>query len=266
MVSNTDRIGAAACPWREDFDPFNASYLADPYPVFAEVRRAGPVHYAPSIDMYLVTRYDDIEAIFRDPLTYSAATAQDPITPLAGRAAEIFHRDVDVEPTQSNCDPPKHNRIRSHTGRAFSPPRMRLLEPVIPARAQVLFYALAKTGKSLLVLEWAAAIASGRAVLGRPASDFEGELAHYLADGAFHLPAASLSRVASNEPHNRFIGGVDLFCGQSCLGSLPRDQISLRNLQFLVLAVAGQPKHFEAVQEWAGQRIEGIRRGDEEHF
>ena len=58
------------------------------YPVFAEVRRAGPVHYAPSIDMYLVTRYDDIEAIFRDPLTYSAATAQDPITPLAGRAAD----------------------------------------------------------------------------------------------------------------------------------------------------------------------------------
>jgi AAA domain len=46
-----------------------------------------------------------------------------------------------------------------------------LLEPVIPARAQVLLYAPRKTGKSLLVLEWAAGIASGRSVLGRPASD-----------------------------------------------------------------------------------------------
>ncbi len=46
-----------------------------------------------------------------------------------------------------------------------------LLEPVIPARAQVLLYAPRKTGKSLLVLEWAAAIATGRAVLGRPISE-----------------------------------------------------------------------------------------------
>ena len=66
MVSNTDRIGAAACPWREDFDPFDASYLADPYPVFAEVRRAGPVHYAPSIDMYLVTNFRERAQVMRE--------------------------------------------------------------------------------------------------------------------------------------------------------------------------------------------------------
>ena len=174
-MSDTDRIRAAACPWREDFDPFDASYLADPYPMFAEVRTAGPVHYAPSIDMYLVTRYDDIDAVFRDPLTYSAATAQDPITPLAGRAAEIFHRDVDVERTQSNCDPPKHNRIRRHTGRAFSPRRMRLLEPVIRQRAEELIAGFIDDGRADLVAQLAFPLTATTifTLIGFPAADTE---------------------------------------------------------------------------------------------
>jgi cytochrome P450 len=146
-------MSPTACPVAQTFDPFQSGYLADPYPTFARLRAAGPVHYAPSIDMFVVTRYDDIDEILRDAETFSAAIAQDPFTPLAGQAAEIFHRDVQVEPTQSNCDPPKHNRIRAHTGRAFSPRRMQLLEPVIRQRTHELINALVDDGQADLVAQ-----------------------------------------------------------------------------------------------------------------
>jgi hypothetical protein len=46
-----------------------------------------------------------------------------------------------------------------------------LLEPVLLDRRHHLLYAPRKTGKSLVVLEWCAALASGRRVLNRPASE-----------------------------------------------------------------------------------------------
>jgi cytochrome P450 len=59
------------CPVEEAFDPFDPAYLADPYPFFAAVRARGPVFYAPQIDMYAVTCYQDIEAVFMNLLTGS---------------------------------------------------------------------------------------------------------------------------------------------------------------------------------------------------
>ncbi len=46
-----------------------------------------------------------------------------------------------------------------------------VLEPLVPTGRQVVVYALAKGGKSLLALECAAALASGRAVLDQPARE-----------------------------------------------------------------------------------------------
>ncbi len=44
-----------------------------------------------------------------------------------------------------------------------------LVEPILPAGRQVAIYAMAKAGKSLLALDVAAALATGSAILGRPA-------------------------------------------------------------------------------------------------
>ena len=48
-----------------------------------------------------------------------------------------------------------------------------LVEPIIPRNRQVVIYSKAKQGKSLLALEIAAAVATGRAVVGRPANEPE---------------------------------------------------------------------------------------------
>jgi cytochrome P450 len=118
---------------------FAADYLRDPYPHLAQARADAPVFYAPELDMWVVPRYADIEAIFTDPRTFSAAIAQDPVFPLAEQARDTLREGgFRAGATMSNCDPPKHTRIRRHNLRAFSARRTAALEPKVLAKAEEL--------------------------------------------------------------------------------------------------------------------------------
>jgi cytochrome P450 len=127
----------------ETFDPFAAEYLADPYPRLAAARADAPVFYADELDMWVVNRYADVEAIFTDPATFSAAIAQDPMFPLAEQARTTLREGgFRAGATMSNCDPPKHTRIRRHNLRAFSARRTAALEPRVRAKAEELVAAM----------------------------------------------------------------------------------------------------------------------------
>ncbi|WP_433277955.1 cytochrome P450 [Pseudonocardia xinjiangensis] len=130
---------SSTCPAHRSFDPFAADYLHDPYPHLAQVRAEAPAFHAPDLDMWVVTRYVDIERIFTDPGTFSAAIAQDPIFPLADEARTTL-RDGGFRAgaTMSSADPPKHTRIRRHNLRAFSARRTGALEPKVRAKAEEL--------------------------------------------------------------------------------------------------------------------------------
>ena len=65
---------APGCPVHSKFDPLSPEYLQDPFAVMRELAaREEPVFYAPAIDYYVVTRHADVEAIFLDHETFSAA-------------------------------------------------------------------------------------------------------------------------------------------------------------------------------------------------
>jgi cytochrome P450 len=81
---------AVACPVVHDFDPLSPEFLRDPFAVVARLEGGAPVFYAPSLDYYVVTRYADIDAVFHDNETYSAANAQLPLVPLDPEAARIL--------------------------------------------------------------------------------------------------------------------------------------------------------------------------------
>jgi cytochrome P450 len=124
-----------ACPVHADFDPLSDEFLADPYAVMAQLPLdETPVFYAPAIDYYVVTRYADIEAIFLDPETYSAGTAQLPLVKLEPEATEILlaggHK---PQPSMVSLDPPAHTRLRRPASRAFTPRRVAEMEPRVRA-------------------------------------------------------------------------------------------------------------------------------------
>jgi len=139
------RPAAAGCPVEPDFDPLGPHYLADPYAVLAALPVAeAPVFYAPTIDYYVVTRYADIEEVYRDPLTYSAAVAQAPLAPLVAEAQQILlaggHR---PQPSMVSLDEPAHARLRKPAARAFSAKRVNDLVPTIRRVAAGLLDAVA---------------------------------------------------------------------------------------------------------------------------
>src|SRR3954462_879396 len=121
------------CPVHEDFDPLSESFLDDPYAVLAALPRdEGPVFYAPSLDYYVVTRYAEIEEVFLDNRTYSAATARVPLRSHVPEAVEILlaggHR---PQPSMVSLDEPAHARLRKPAARAFSAKRVTGLGPTI---------------------------------------------------------------------------------------------------------------------------------------
>ena len=136
----------ATCPVRADFDPLSSVFLADPFAVLMSLPSEAPVFYAPSIDYYVVTRYPDIEAVFLDPDSYSAAAAQLPLERLVPEAAEILlaggHK---PQPSMVSLDPPAHARLRSPTVRAFTPGRVADMESRIRRTVEQLLDAVDAT-------------------------------------------------------------------------------------------------------------------------
>lgn len=121
----------AQCPIHPDFDPFSAEFLADPFAVLEAVPREWPVFYAPSLDYYVITRYADVEAVFLDHESYSAAPAQLPLVPLSPEARQILLDGGHQRPSMVSLDPPAHTRLRAPTARAFTPRRVAEMEPRI---------------------------------------------------------------------------------------------------------------------------------------
>jgi cytochrome P450 len=121
----------SAAPTRADFDPFDPAFLADPYPFFAEYQRRTPVFYSPSLDYWVLTRYADVRAAFRDTTVYSAANALSPIQPRTADAAAIMAGGFRSVPTLTNTDPPVHTRARRIANLAFTPRMVAGLEPFI---------------------------------------------------------------------------------------------------------------------------------------
>jgi cytochrome P450 len=139
----TTTVGTHGCPVDESFDPLAPEFLADPFAVMA--RAEAPIFFAPSIGYYIVTRYQDIEEVFRDSATYSAAVAQAPLVPLPPEVQQILlaggHR---PQPSMASLDEPAHARLRKPAARAFSMKRVTAMTPTIEATAAQLLDAVAE--------------------------------------------------------------------------------------------------------------------------
>jgi hypothetical protein len=111
-IASTAAI-AAGCPYRADFDPFNDPYLSDPYSWLAAAREQGPIFYSPEIDYFVVTRFEDVRAIFRDTETFSPTPTTEPMTaPYPSTVEELMKWGRAIQyltgPTLVNEDEPGH--------------------------------------------------------------------------------------------------------------------------------------------------------------
>ncbi|CAN5367483.1 cytochrome P450 [soil metagenome] len=117
-----------------EFNPFDPETLQCPFPHYAQMRDEAPVMKVEGIGLYLVTRYDLVLEVVRDPATYSSkfGGASMPL-PLEDRAklAEAMAEGYPRIPTMLTADQPEHTRYRRLVAKAFSPREIAALEPEI---------------------------------------------------------------------------------------------------------------------------------------
>lgn len=134
-------------------DPLAADFLSDPYPFLANQREDAPIAYCDAIEMWIVTRHEDVEHVFLNPGIYSAANAQAPLMPLCDEAMGILATGLDNVPVLSNFDPPGHTRVRRRLAKAFSTKRMNMLAPIIKERCGKILDDIAGKGAADLAHE-----------------------------------------------------------------------------------------------------------------
>jgi cytochrome P450 len=111
------------------YDPFN---MSDPFASYAALRTNEPVMFDERIGYFVVSRYDDIKAVFEDWETFSSENAQAPVRPM-GEPAKKVMKDGGFTAYSglSARIPPEHTRIRAVASKAFTPRRYKVLEPLI---------------------------------------------------------------------------------------------------------------------------------------
>jgi cytochrome P450 len=136
-----------------DFTPFD---LTDPFGFYARARAETPIFHSPEIDYWVVTRYEDIRAIFRDPATFSSENTQAPFHPRPPEVQRVLDDGgFSVVSGLSGKQPPDHTRLRGFIKKAFTPRRIAELEPQIRAITTTMIDRFADRGEADLVAELA---------------------------------------------------------------------------------------------------------------
>ncbi len=115
------------------FQPTEIGFIADPYPAYEQLRRAGRIHYDERTDHWLITHHADVNALLRDRRfgrTYLHQASHEEMgrAPDPEMQAPFWHV---VRNGMLDREPPDHTRLRSLVSKAFTPRRVEELRPTI---------------------------------------------------------------------------------------------------------------------------------------
>jgi cytochrome P450 len=137
-----------AAPSTVAYDPWDPSFIADPYPAYAELRTQGRAIWHAPTQQWLVPHYRDVQTLLRDRRlgrTYLHRSRREDF----GRSApppeqEPFHRLN--ESGLLDLEGSDHSRVRRLVTKAFTPRRLKQLTPTIQRLAVELVENLVRDG------------------------------------------------------------------------------------------------------------------------
>jgi cytochrome P450 len=102
------------------FNPLTPEFIDDPFPTYHRLQEEDPIHWSKLLDSWVMTRYDNIIAVLRDP-----SMSAERISPsIDGRASSS---QMDLTPLSRMlsmwalfADPPRHTRLRNLFNKAFT--------------------------------------------------------------------------------------------------------------------------------------------------
>ncbi|MEA3393427.1 MAG: cytochrome P450/oxidoreductase [Pseudomonadota bacterium] len=159
-----------------EFDPFEDAYQQDPPEYVRWAREQEPVFYSPKLGYWVVTRYDDIKAIFRDNITFSPSIALEKITPTSQEANDVLASyNYAMNRTLVNEDEPAHMARRRVLMEPFTPEALKHHEPMVRQVTREYVDRFINDGKADLVdqMLWEVPLTIALHFLGVPEEDMD---------------------------------------------------------------------------------------------
>jgi cholest-4-en-3-one 26-monooxygenase len=117
-------------------------YAQNAHEVWAEMRRASPVHWDPVAQVWGIAKYHDVVAVEKNPKTFSSYRAPRP--------------HGEHLPMMISMDDPEHQRRRSLVNRGFTPRRVNGHEPMLRDLCRTIINKVAEKGSCDFVWDIAA--------------------------------------------------------------------------------------------------------------
>lgn len=127
-------LAAGGAEGHHGYLPFD---LSSPFGSYARMRQEEPVMYDERIDYWVITKYEDIKAVFDNWEVFSSENTAAPVRGYGDPAKRVFEEgDHTVYSGLSSRRPPEHTRIRAIVQKAFTPRRFKVMEPMIRQNVQ----------------------------------------------------------------------------------------------------------------------------------
>jgi cytochrome P450 len=139
------------------FDPADAAFLTDPYPVLNRLREQARVFYDEGLERWFVTRHEDVRACLRDKrlgrnFRHVMAPAEIGVPELDPRWSAFWATE---RWSLLWLEPPEHTRMRKLVAAAFTPRSVEALREPAGELARELLEPLAERGRMELLYEYA---------------------------------------------------------------------------------------------------------------
>jgi len=169
------------------FNPLLPEFHADPYPFYARLRKESPVHETP-MGFWVVTRYDDVVMVLRDPRFGRAG-----FHPMMASSSASPTNPDPLPPSMLFQDPPDHTRLRALVNKAFTPRVVEAMRPHIQDIVDGLLDRVVPTGTMDVIadLAYPLPVTVICEMLGVPVND-QGMIRQWSADLARSLDAIGL--------------------------------------------------------------------------
>lgn len=127
------------------YNMFSPELKANPYPIYADMRRNTPVCQVDPMGMWAVSRYEDVMHVLKNPQLFSSEGFRHATNPpwVGGNP---------FSESMLTMDPPQHGRLRALVNRAFGAAPMARLEPRVRAYAEEAVAALPE-GRSVDIMQ-----------------------------------------------------------------------------------------------------------------
>jgi cytochrome P450 len=141
----------------DPFVPLTPEKLENPYPYYARLRENAPVWFSNEGGYWLISRYEDVNAILRDIHYSKKMTNAKGVDKLIARFLDprLFGMMQTRQHSMLQQDPPDHTRLRGLVNKAFTPKMVEELRPHIESISASLIDAVADKGKMDLIADYA---------------------------------------------------------------------------------------------------------------